>query len=227
MFVGFTGGAWVIEKQTSLMPGQRASIGNYELRYDGSRMCPGNPRCSAEEQADIAKRMIFADLTLFHEGKEVAHLSPAKFVYLRRPEAPTTEVRIHRTLREDVYTIVATVDPQTKRATFDFHLNPFVSWIWLGVLVLIGGASISLWPQLESQEAGAWAYFRAGAGVATSLMLSIWLAWTPSTSYSVERPRLDAGVLDVGRSPPFGALGAIGAGLLFVTALSLARRARR
>jgi cytochrome c-type biogenesis protein CcmF len=227
MFVGFTGGAWVKEAETSLMPGQRASIGNYELRYDGSRMCPGNPRCSASEQADIAKRMIFAELTVFKDGREIERLSPAKFIYLRRPESPTTEVAIHKTLREDLYTMVGTVDPQSKRATFEFHLNPFVSWIWIGILVLIAGASISLWPDFERQETGAWAYFRAGAGVATTLILSIWLAWTPSSSRSVERPRLEARSMDVSRAPPFGALGAVGAGLCVGAALSLARRTRR
>ncbi|HVR19014.1 MAG TPA: cytochrome c-type biogenesis CcmF C-terminal domain-containing protein, partial [Polyangiaceae bacterium] len=227
MFVGFTGGSWGVETEAGLMPGQRASIGGYELQYEGSRMCPGNPRCSPEEQGDIAKRMIFAELTVFKDGRIVDRLAPAKFVYLRRPEAPTTEVRIHRTLREDLYTIVGTVDPQTKRATFEFHLNPFVSWIWIGVLILIGGASISLWPDFERQESGAWAYFRSGVGIATTLMLSIWLAWTPTTSYSVERPRLEAGSFEVGRPPPFGAFGAVVAGLVFGTALSLARRPRR
>jgi cytochrome c-type biogenesis protein CcmF len=227
MFVGFTGGAWVKETEASLTPGQRTTIGGYELRYDGSRMCPGNPRCSPTEQADITKRMIFAELTVFKDGREIDRLAPAKFIYTRRPESPTTEVAIHKTPREDLYAIVGTVDPQSKRATFEFHLNPFVSWIWIGVLVLIAGASISLWPDLERQETGAWAYFRAGAGVTTTLILSIWLAWTPSSTRSVERPRLEARIMDVGRPPPFGAFGAVGAGLLVGTALSLARRRRR
>jgi hypothetical protein len=109
----------------------------------------------------------------------------------------------------------------------EFHLNPFVSWIWIGVLILIGGALTSLWPDLERQEVGAWAYFRAGAGVATSLMLAVWLAWTPGAAYGAPRPRLESSVLDVGRAPPLGALGAVVAGLVFGTALSLARRARR
>ncbi|HEX6764958.1 MAG TPA: cytochrome c-type biogenesis CcmF C-terminal domain-containing protein, partial [Polyangiaceae bacterium] len=43
MFVGFTGGAWGLETETALMPGQRTNIGHYELRYDGSRMCPVIP----------------------------------------------------------------------------------------------------------------------------------------------------------------------------------------
>jgi hypothetical protein len=58
-------------------------------------------------------------------------------------------------------------------------------------------------------------------------MLSVWLAWTPTNAFSTQRPRLDAGVLDVGRAPPFGAFGAVGAGLALGAAIALARRARR
>jgi cytochrome c-type biogenesis protein CcmF len=229
MFVGFTGGSWGVESEVGLMPGERTKVGHYELRYDGSRMCPGNPRCSVEEQADVQKRMIFAEVTVFRDGKELTRIEPAKFIYLRSPQSPTSEVRIHRTLREDLYAAVAIVDPQTKRATFEFHLNPFVSWIWIGVLILIGGASISLWPEVSMREAGAWAYVRAGAGVATSLMLALWLALTPTAVSSQERPpRAEASAFgSVGLSPPFGAFGAIGAGLLVGTALSFARRGRR
>jgi cytochrome c-type biogenesis protein CcmF len=227
LFVGFIGGAWVQEKEAALMPGERTSIGNYELRYDGSRMCPGNPRCTPDEQADVAKRMVFAELTVFKDGRELTKLTPAKFIYTRRPESPTTEVAIHKTPREDLYTILGTVDSQSKRATFEIHVNPFVSWLLIGLLVLMSGALISLWPDFERQESAGWAYLRTGAGVATTLMLSIWLAWTPSTALATQRPRVDAGVIDVGRAPPFGAFGAAGVGLLAGAAVALARRTRR
>jgi uncharacterized protein (DUF58 family) len=94
---------------------------------------------------------------------------------------------------------------------------------------LIGGASISLWPELSMREAGAWAYVRAGAGVATSLMLALWLALSPTAASAEERPpRAEASAFGpVGLSPPFEAFGAIGAGLLVGTALSFARRGRR
>jgi cytochrome c-type biogenesis protein CcmF len=227
LFLGFVGGAWVLERESAMMPGERTSIGGYDVRYDGSRMCPGNPRCSPDEQADVAKRMIFAELTVFKDGRELTRLSPAKFIYLRRPESPTTEVAIHKTLREDLYAIVGTVDPQSKRATLQFHVNPFVAWLMIGLAFIIAGALTSLWPDFERQESTAWAYLRTGAGVATTLMLSVWLAWTPTNAFSTQRPRLDAGVLDVGRAPPFGAFGAVGAGLALGAAIALARRARR
>jgi hypothetical protein len=94
-----------------------------------------------------------------------------------------------RTMREDLYTIVATVDPESKRATFRFHVNPFVSFIWLGLVVLIVGASVSLWPEAVFGTSRVWAFARAGAGVATGAMFAVWLAMTPASAYANTRPR--------------------------------------
>jgi cytochrome c-type biogenesis protein CcmF len=225
MFVGFTGGAWALDRETAMTPGQSYKLGKYELRYEGSRMCPGNPKCSPEEQADVSKRMIFADLTLLQAGQVVGHLSPAKFIYHRQPESPTTEVSMRRALAEDVYTVVGTVDPQTKRATFQFHLTTLVSWIWVGVMILVSGTLISLWPELSFKEAGAWSYLRASAGVATSLMLTVWLCVLPTNAYAAPRPRAEITLSHATRPLPTGAFGAAAAGL-GVGALVAFRRRR-
>jgi cytochrome c-type biogenesis protein CcmF len=227
MFVGFTGGAWGLDRETAMTPGTKYDLGRYTLTYEGSRMCPGNPKCSPAEQADVNKRMVFADLILTRGGTEITRLSPAKFIYHKQPESPTSEVAMHRGLREDVYTVVGTVDPQSKRATFQFHLNPLVSWIWIGVLILIGGATLSLWPELSFKEIGAWGYVRAGAGVATSIMLAVWLTASPTSAYAAsERPRPTVSTAPPERELPLGAFGALGAGLVLGTGLSMAGRRR-
>jgi cytochrome c-type biogenesis protein CcmF len=189
MFLGFVGTAWTIDRELSMVPGQTVKLGSYELLYKGSRMCPGNPRCSAAEQGDLNKRMVFAELELRRDGRSLGTLEPAKFIYHRSPESPTTEVAMRRSLREDVYTIVGTIDPQSKRATFNFHLNPLVGFIWLGLLVLMGGATISLWPEAALGTSRVWSFARAGAGVATGTMFAIWLCMSPASAYATPRPR--------------------------------------
>jgi cytochrome c-type biogenesis protein CcmF len=188
MFVGFTGTAWNIDRETAMMPGDHYQIGQFDLKYLGSRMCPGNPKCSAVEQADIEKRMLFADLEVTRAGKPWGHVSPAKFFYQSQPDGPTTEVGLMRSLHEDLYTVVGTMDPQTKRATFQFHVNPLVSWIWVGLLILISGTVTSLFPELSFGEVGAWSYVRAGAGVAAGTAFSLWIAMAPSMAYAQVRP---------------------------------------
>jgi cytochrome c-type biogenesis protein CcmF len=230
MFIGFVGQAWGIDKETSMAPGDKTSIGNYEVTYLGPRMCPGNPKCSPEEQADISKRMIFADLEISRGGQVLGTVSPAKFIYTSRPEAPTTEVGLYRTLSEDLYTAVGVVNPQTKRATLQLHVNPLVSWIWLGVLVLIAGCGVSLWPEMRPGELGAWAYLRASAGATAGIAFSLFLAMSPATAYAQKRPPPVAAVNltqpKTSETPALGVLLAVSAGLLGAGVTLVTRRRR-
>jgi cytochrome c-type biogenesis protein CcmF len=123
-------------------------------------------------------------------GTPLGTIAPAKFIYHRMPDSPTTEVGLLRGWRDDLYVAVGTVNPQSGQATFQFHVNPFVSWIWLGLLILIGGATVSLWPEPSAARAGAWAVARASAAVAASAGAALWLAASPAVGRTVPR---DAG----------------------------------
>ena len=230
MFVGFTGTAWNIDRETAMMPGDTYKIGEYDLKYLGSRMCPGNPKCSPEEQADIEKRMLFADIEVTRSGKPKGFVHPAKFFYHAQPDGPTTEVSMMRSLHEDLYTVVGQIDPQSKRATFQLHVNPLVSWIWMGLLILICGTVTSLFPELSFAEAGAWSYVRATAGVATGVAFAVYMAMAPSMTYSHDRPAAAPQKAQVmaarySRKLPTTGLGAAGfVGLTLGSVVSFARR---
>ncbi len=161
MFIGFLGTAWSLTREVGLAPGQSTSVGHFTLTYTGPRVCPGSPACSNEENADTSKRMIFADMQVKKGNKPLGVLSPAKFIYTRMPGSPTTEVGLMRGLLSDLYVVVGTADPQTRRASFQIHVNPLVSWIWVGVLVLIFGTAVSIWPELSWGALGAWVVTKA------------------------------------------------------------------
>jgi cytochrome c-type biogenesis protein CcmF len=169
MFLGFCGKAWEVEKEASMLPGEKAEVGRYTLTYKGSRM-----------DLDQEKRMIFADLDVERDGKSIGQVNPAKFIYNRSSMGPTTEVSQMNGLRDDLYVVVGVVSPDSKRATFRFHVNPLVAWIWIGVLVLISGTMVSLWPEVSLREVGAWSYVRGAAGATSGVMLSIFLASSPA-----------------------------------------------
>ena len=172
MFLGFAGRAWGVDKEVSLTPGQTVAIEEYVLRYDGPRM-----------EVDPEKRMVFADITVTRHGEEVGTIAPAKFIYKSSPGAPSTEVAKHVTLRNDLYVIVGMVSPQTKVAAFQIHVNPLVSLIWIGVVILMLGATVSLFPDIDTEEVTAFSYVRAAAATATSVMFAILLALAPSWAY--------------------------------------------
>jgi len=182
MFLGFMGAAYDHEKEGSLRPGQSMQLDRYSIRYDGVAM-----------EVDPNKRMVFTDLTLLADGDVVDHVSPAKFIYRTHPDMPTTEVAIRTTLRDDLYMIMSSVDPQTKVGTFKFILRPLVVWIWIGGLVLLFGTFIAVSPTVKEVlgEATARSRSRAGAAkaVASAAVLLLALAAAALALGSAARAR--------------------------------------
>jgi len=170
-FVGFTGRSWTVDKETSLSPGQTYQVADYRLEYVGPRM-----------EVDNNKRMVFADIRVTQNGQYRGMLNPAKFIYKKSPEAPTTEVSMMHSLRDDLYLIVGVVNPTTKVATLQIHVNPLVSWIWLGCMVLIFGNMICMWPQFAPSEARAWQFARGTAAAATTVTLGLVIAFWPASA---------------------------------------------
>jgi cytochrome c-type biogenesis protein CcmF len=89
------------------------------------------------------------------------------------------------------------VSPETKVATFQVHINPLVSWIWMGVIILIFGAVITMWPEVAVQEARGWAYLRMGGGIASSIIFGIFLALSPARAFGQSSSSLHAGSVEI------------------------------
>jgi cytochrome c-type biogenesis protein CcmF len=173
MYIGFTGAAYDVEQESALRPGETMSIGDHTVRYDQPRM-----------EADPNKRMIFTDMTLMDEsGNEDGQVAPAKFIYRTHPQMPTTEVAIRSRPAEDVYVIMSTVDPSTRRGTFRVIIRPLVAWIWFGGIVLLLGAILGMWPtgrELLREEVARPRRFRfspATAVVALAIVVATMVAW--------------------------------------------------
>ncbi len=190
MFVGFAGRAWGIDKEVSLKPGESAEIAEYKLTYAGPRM-----------EVDEEKRMVFADVDVMRDGKPVGRLSPAKFIYKATPEAPSTEVARHMTMKNDLYVVVGMVSPQSKIAAFQIHVNHLISFIWFGVGILIFGAMIAMWPDIALEEAGAFSYVRAAGAVATAVIFGLLLASGASSAYAAGPSTMGAAPGQAGLRP--------------------------
>jgi cytochrome c-type biogenesis protein CcmF len=172
MFLGFAGRGWSLDKEVSMKPGDRVEFEEYAVTYVGPRM-----------EVDAEKRMIFADVDVQRNGKHVERISPAKFIYKTMGGSPSTEVARHITLRDDLYMIIGMVNPETKVAAFQMHVNTLISFIWLGVAILMLGTLIAMWPELALEEAGAFRYVRMAGAVASSVMLGLLLAAGSSQAY--------------------------------------------
>ena len=198
MFLGFTGKSWTVDRETAMQPGQSYTVERLTVQYVGPRM-----------EVDNNKRMIFADVRVLENGQEIGKLNPAKFIYKKMPESPTTEVSMLHSIRDDLYLVVGSINPETKVASLQIHLNPLVGWIWFGGIILIFGSFICMWPELAPEESRAWRVVRGSAAVATSITLGVILALLPVPAFAQATASQHAGSVqmdDPKEKAVFGAL---------------------
>jgi cytochrome c-type biogenesis protein CcmF len=130
---------------------------------------------------DPNKTMTFVDLRVIdRNGKDRGTLSPARFEYRTHPNQPSSEVAVMHSFRDDLYVVLGSLTRPTGRASLQVHVNPLVSWIWAGVLVLMVGALISLWPVTSLRRVSVAGYARAIATVISAICLSLLLASLPA-----------------------------------------------
>jgi len=196
MFIGFAGRAWGVDKEVTMKPGDSVTIEEYRVTYQGTRM-----------EVDNEKRMLFADLDVERNGQGVGRIAPAKYIYKAMGETPSSEVARHFTVRNDLYVVLGMANPQTKAASFQLHVNNLISFMWFGAAILVLGAIVAMWPEITFEEAGAFAYVRATASVAASVVFGLMLAGGPAMAYTGpgiserEGPRIYANTLEAAPGP--------------------------
>jgi cytochrome c-type biogenesis protein CcmF len=94
----------------------------------------------------------FALLDVYKGGKKQFQMSPEKRVYLASQQ-PQTMVAIHSVPEWDLYVVYEGIDPANAHPIIKAYLNPLVSWIWVGVLLIIFGTGIALVPSITPTSA--------------------------------------------------------------------------
>ena len=113
---------WQQEKDVTLQPGQQVSIAGYMLTYAGVQ------DRELADHSELVASMKFGDQTL----------EPARATYAGLGGQSLTHVAITTTPVADVYVILAGTNPDGS-ASFRILVNPLVSWIWAGGIVIILG----------------------------------------------------------------------------------------
>jgi cytochrome c-type biogenesis protein CcmF len=139
MFVGFAGAAFNQDAQSDVNEGDSMSIGPYTLV------------CEKLEEKDTPNYyFIEATLAVSKNGKPVGMLYPEKRVY-RASEQATSEIAIRSTLKEDLYVVFAGITDE-EQAVIQLYLNPLVSWLWIGGVVLGLGTIICILPEARTTK---------------------------------------------------------------------------
>jgi cytochrome c-type biogenesis protein CcmF len=123
------------EGQGNLAIGETISLRHYTLVYRGLR------QMEADTHTVVAAR-----LDVLQGGRAIGTVEPHRNLYHKAPDQPTSEVGILVRPLEDVYVVLAGWEDGGRVASFKVYINPLISWLWLGGLVLMMGTLISLWP---------------------------------------------------------------------------------
>ncbi len=177
MFIGFAGGAYKKESDVTLERGQSATIGSYSVRFD-----------RLVQASDIEKDIVSADVVVSTTaGQELGRLSPAKWAFRRhKDEPPTTEVDIQKSAREDLYVVLNGYD-YPGMANLKLVINPLVSWIWIGFLLLAIGSFIAYLPDRAYAMAGVTVPADRSASAATAVVLLLLLCGGRASAQSADQ----------------------------------------
>jgi cytochrome c-type biogenesis protein CcmF len=134
IFLGVTGQAFTEEAEKQLKPGESLKIRNYEMVYQDTKRAQ-----------DANKMVIESTVAVKRDGKMLDTIFPQKHFYVVQQQW-TTEVALFSNLREDLYVVLGEHQQETNAATFHVYLNPLVSWVWIGGMVLTIGTLITLLP---------------------------------------------------------------------------------
>ncbi|GAW93736.1 heme lyase CcmF/NrfE family subunit [Calderihabitans maritimus] len=131
--------AYKLETTQTVTPGEQITLGKYTMTYQGLR-----------QRYEGENAVVYAEMPVTKDGKYVGTIAPEKIFY-KTWDQPSTEVAIMGSLTEDLYVVLASWDQGGKEATFEVHVNPLVSWIWIGGYVLILGTIFAVWPGRGSE----------------------------------------------------------------------------
>ncbi|MBW3653613.1 MAG: hypothetical protein KY433_08475, partial [Actinobacteria bacterium] len=97
------------------------------------------------DASDDHKNTVTAQVSIWKAGENLGRVYPAKWDYRKGSEA-TTEVAIKVRSTEDVYVVLTGYELESKLANFRVFINPLISWVWVGFLLLALGVFVCLFP---------------------------------------------------------------------------------
>jgi cytochrome c-type biogenesis protein CcmF len=134
VIVGLAGSAFNRSEEREMALNDKLAIGPYTLLNVG-----------ATEDSNANYDTEYALLDVYRNGVKQFQMAPEKRDYLASQQSQTM-VAIHSVPLWDLYIVYEGANPDTGLPIIKAFLNPLVSWIWAGVLLMVFGTLVALVP---------------------------------------------------------------------------------
>jgi cytochrome c-type biogenesis protein CcmF len=141
LMIGVAGAAFNQDKEMEMAQGDKLQVGHYTLV--GQEYTQDD---NANYQSEAAV------LDAYKDGKPLVRLNPELRVFKASGGQPDHRVAIYSTLAEDLYVVYEGRNGDTGHPIIKAYVNPLVSWIWIGVLVVVFGTGIALVPNAAAMR---------------------------------------------------------------------------
>ena len=154
VIVGFAGLAFNQDKEQEMTQGDTLQLGHYKLV---------GQEYTQDDNANYTSEA--AQLDVYKDGKFLTRLNPELRFFKASGGQPDHIVADHSTVLEDLYVIYEGKNPDTGHPIIKAFINPLVSWVWAGVIVVIFGTLAALVPNAAPMTALAPAAVALGGSI--------------------------------------------------------------
>jgi cytochrome c-type biogenesis protein CcmF len=141
--IGITGSqAYQTEVQVALATGESVDVGGYTLAYQSYTYQ------QMEDGGNTVRNQAVVDV--YRNGHKLATVRPERNLH-SNVQGAVTEVALRPNLKEDLYVVLASLEPDGL-AAFQVLITPMVVWLWIGGGVLLAGTLIAAWPPRRSRR---------------------------------------------------------------------------
>jgi cytochrome c-type biogenesis protein CcmF len=138
MCIGFAGAAFNQTNEQELGFRDSMQIGDYKL------VCQ---KYTQDDTPNYGTELAIVDV--YKDGKFLQTLYPERRFY-KASQQPQSMVAIRHAIAEDLYLVYAGKNLDNDKPIIKAHLNPLVSWIWVGALMMLAGTLVALVPNLPA-----------------------------------------------------------------------------
>jgi cytochrome c-type biogenesis protein CcmF len=136
--IGVAGLAFNQDKEQEIGFGDTLQIGQYTLVGQDS---------TQDDNANYRSEAAILEVhTGGKDGPLLTRLNPEVRLYKASGGQPDHKVAVRHALLEDLYVIYAGSNPDNGHPIIKAFVNPLVSWVWIGMMILVFGTGLALVP---------------------------------------------------------------------------------